>query len=71
VLILPSAKDEFVPAGVDPVKLVKRWKGFAVPPGRVSELSGPIPGANHRVDDPEAQRWLARQVLGFLRELEG
>ncbi|KAL2271593.1 hypothetical protein VTJ83DRAFT_964 [Remersonia thermophila] len=70
VLVVPSAKEEWVPASLDVPAMVKRWKSFARP-GIVSELSGMIPGANHRVDNDEGQEWLADRVARFLHEVEG
>ncbi|KAK0623323.1 hypothetical protein B0T14DRAFT_425853 [Immersiella caudata] len=68
VLMLPSGADEFVPESVDALGMVERWKGFCRP-SVVSELSGLIPGANHRVDDATAKEWLADRVAQFLGEL--
>ncbi|KAK3331962.1 hypothetical protein B0T19DRAFT_414328 [Cercophora scortea] len=68
VLIVPSAEDEFVPGTIDVAALVKRWESFCLP-GMASELSGLIPGANHRVDDARAQEWLAERVVRFLAGL--
>ncbi|KAK3357359.1 hypothetical protein B0T25DRAFT_155665 [Lasiosphaeria hispida] len=68
VLIVPSGKDEYVPAPIDVGKLVDRWKSFCKP-GIASDLSGLIPGANHRVDDGSAQEWLAGRVAGFLASI--
>jgi len=70
VLIVPSEKDEHVPAGVDFEKLIARWKSFCRP-GVASEFSGLIPTANHTVDQAEGQQWLADRVVKFLRSLEG
>ncbi|KAK4157145.1 hypothetical protein C8A00DRAFT_40507 [Chaetomidium leptoderma] len=70
VLILPSEKDEWVPAGFDVMGLVERWKSFCKP-GIASELSGLIPDANHRVDNDAGQQWLADRVARFLAEIEG
>ncbi|KAK0646509.1 hypothetical protein B0T16DRAFT_458422 [Cercophora newfieldiana] len=69
VLILPSGADEFVPAAVDVPGMVEKWKGFCRP-GMASDLSGLIPGANHRADDAQAQEWLADRVARFLEGLE-
>ncbi|KAH6849775.1 hypothetical protein B0I37DRAFT_413225 [Chaetomium sp. MPI-CAGE-AT-0009] len=69
VLIVPSEKDEFVPASIDVMGLVERWKSFCKP-GIASDLSGLIPGANHRVDNDDGQEWLADRVARFLAELE-
>ncbi len=69
VLIVASGDDEYAPAEVDVAGLVDRWKTFCKP-GIASELSRLIPGANHRVDEPEAQRWLADHVVDFLAELK-
>lgn len=68
VLIVPSGEEEYVPKSVDVDGLVSRWKSFC-PPGIASELSGLIPGANHRVDNAEGQAWLAERVSGFLAGL--
>lgn len=48
--------------------MVERWKKFC-PEGIASELSGLIPGANHRVEGGEeegGERWLADRVVRFL-----
>ncbi|KAH6636500.1 hypothetical protein F5144DRAFT_488387 [Chaetomium tenue] len=68
VLIVPSEKDEWVPAEIDVMGLVKKWKSFCKP-GIASELSGLIPGANHRVDNDAGQEWLADRVARFLAGL--
>jgi hypothetical protein len=68
VLIVPSGKDEHVPGHIDVAGLVRKWIS-ACPPGIASELSGLIPGANHRVEQAGAQHWLAGRVVGFLREV--
>lgn len=69
VLIVPSAEDEWVPKSIDVAGLIKYWGQFCRP-GVYSELSGLIPGANHRVDNDEGRRWLADRVLRFLREVD-
>lgn len=69
MLILPSEKDEWVPERIDVMGMVNRWKSFCKP-GIASELSGLIPGANHRVEDPAGQEWLADRVTRFLAGLE-
>ncbi|RYP79230.1 hypothetical protein DL771_000208 [Monosporascus sp. 5C6A] len=61
ILILHSGQDEFVPKSVDKDALVKHWTTYCRP-GIASELSGTIPGANHRVEEPDAQQWLAETV---------
>ena len=68
VLIVPSEKDEWVPAGTDVMGLVRKWMGFCKP-GIASELSGLIPGANHRVENEAGQQWLADRVARFLAEI--
>lgn len=68
VLIVPSGDEEYVPALIDVRGLVHRWKTFCKP-GIASDLSGLIPGANHRVDNEEGQAWLAERVSGFLAGL--
>ena len=65
---MPSEKDEWVPAEIDVMGLVKKWKSFCRP-GIASELSGLIPGANHRVDNDAGQEWLADRVVRFLAGL--
>lgn len=69
MLILPSGEDEWVPPEVDVQGLVSRWKS-SCKPGIASELSGLIPGANHRVDNDAGQQWLADRVARFLAEME-
>ncbi len=70
VLILPSEKDEWVPEHVDVTGMMSRWKSFCKP-GIASELSGLIPGANHRVDNEDGQEWLADRIARFLAEIGG
>ncbi|KAL2135286.1 hypothetical protein VTI74DRAFT_9166 [Chaetomium olivicolor] len=69
VLIVPSEKDEWVPGWRDVPELVDKWKSFCRP-GIASELSGLIPGANHRVENTDGQEWLADRVARFLAEIE-
>ncbi|KAI0408711.1 hypothetical protein F4802DRAFT_548747 [Xylaria palmicola] len=69
VLILHSGNDEFVPPSVDKEALVDRWRELCKP-GIASELSGTIPGADHRVEDPEAEAWLCNAVVKFLKSIE-
>ncbi|OAA67997.1 DUF1749 domain containing protein [Niveomyces insectorum RCEF 264] len=69
VLVLPSEQDEHVPASIDVVKNMARWKTFCAP-GVLSNLSGLIPGASHSVEQPEAQLWMADRVIAFLASLE-
>ncbi|KXJ97445.1 hypothetical protein Micbo1qcDRAFT_7879 [Microdochium bolleyi] len=66
VLILHSAEDEFVPKSLDKEGLVKRWTTHCRP-GLASELSGTIPGANHRVASAEAEQWFVKAVATFLQ----
>lgn len=66
-LMLHSSNDEAVAKTVDKTALIEKWQGIAKE-GVISDLSGEIPGANHRVEDGEAQRWLAERVERFLRE---
>ncbi|KAH8909549.1 DUF1749-domain-containing protein [Coniochaeta sp. PMI_546] len=68
ILIVPSGKDEHVPDHIDVAGLVRKWIS-ACRPGIASELSGLIPGANHRVEQAGAQQWLAERVVGFLKEV--
>jgi hypothetical protein len=68
MLILHSGQDEYVPASVDKDALVKRWTALCQP-GIASALSGTIPGANHRVEEPDAEAWLAQRVMDFLGDL--
>ncbi|KAI8634628.1 dolichol-phosphate mannosyltransferase [Xylariaceae sp. FL1651] len=69
LLILHSGNDEFVPNSTDKQGLINRWKGLCKP-GVASELSGTIPGAGHRVEEPEAEEWLGNTVVDFLRNLK-
>ncbi|KAH6624815.1 hypothetical protein B0J18DRAFT_429397 [Chaetomium sp. MPI-SDFR-AT-0129] len=69
VLIVPSEKDEWVSREIDVMGQVTKWKGFCKP-GIASDLSGLIPGANHRVDNTEGQEWLSDRVARFLADLE-
>ena len=67
-LILHSAQDEFVPASLDKNALVKHWTTLCRP-GIASELSGTIPGGGHRVEEPDAETWLASTVVKFLQNV--
>ncbi|KAJ4304345.1 hypothetical protein N0V88_001958 [Collariella sp. IMI 366227] len=69
VLIMPSEKDEWVSPRLDVLDLVEKWVSFCKP-GIASELSGLIPGANHRVDNEDGQSWLADCVARFLADIE-
>lgn len=69
MLIVPSGKDEWVSGEIDVMGQVTKWKSFCKP-GIASDLSGLIPGANHRVDNAEGQEWLADRVARFLAGLE-
>ncbi|KAK7742136.1 hypothetical protein SLS53_004722 [Cytospora paraplurivora] len=66
ILVVPSAKDQFVPPTVDFEKLLAKWKSFGQ---AISDLSGLIPEANHTVDPPSSREWLADRVVRFLRGL--
>ncbi|KAI0128478.1 hypothetical protein BJ170DRAFT_682269 [Xylariales sp. AK1849] len=65
LLILQSGRDEYVPSSVDKDALVKMWKAMCRP-GIASDLSGCIPGANHRVRQPDSEKWLVETVIKFL-----
>ncbi|KAF4990659.1 hypothetical protein FGRMN_8331 [Fusarium graminum] len=65
VLVLHSAEDEYVPKRIDQAASNQKYK--ALNPV-VSHLSDLIPGASHTVDQPEAQEWLSKQVIAFLRD---
>ncbi|ORY69982.1 dolichol-phosphate mannosyltransferase [Pseudomassariella vexata] len=69
LLILQSGEDEYVPASVDKAALVQHWKSLCKP-GIASDLSGPIPGANHRVEEPESEAWLTDTVIKFLKSIQ-
>ncbi|KAL7626396.1 hypothetical protein AAE478_003168 [Parahypoxylon ruwenzoriense] len=69
ILILYSGNDEFVPSSVDKDALVKHWRTLCRP-GIASELSGTIPGAGHRVEEPEAEEWLVNTVVKFLQSIK-
>ncbi|KAI1376787.1 DUF1749-domain-containing protein [Hypoxylon crocopeplum] len=69
ILILQSGSDEFVSSSVDKNVLVKHWRTLCQP-GIASELSGAIPGAGHRVEEPEAEEWLANTVVKFLQSVK-
>lgn len=69
MLIVPSEEDEWVPKTTDASRLLKCWEGHCRP-GVYSELSGLIPGANHRVDNDEGRKWLSERVLRFLGEVK-
>ncbi|KAI1485282.1 hypothetical protein F5X96DRAFT_660653 [Biscogniauxia mediterranea] len=65
IMILHSGDDEYVPKSVDKEGLIQHWRTLCQP-GIASELSGTIPGACHRVEEPEAEAWLATRVVNFL-----
>jgi pimeloyl-ACP methyl ester carboxylesterase len=68
VLFLPAEEDEMVPPSVDREALLRRWMSFCK--GELaSDLSGFVPGADHVVSKPEAQKWIAKRVRGFLERL--
>lgn len=69
LLILQSGSDEYMPAKVDVDGLIRNWMSLCRP-GIASNLSGRIPGANHRVEQPDAERWLVETVVEFLKSLE-
>jgi pimeloyl-ACP methyl ester carboxylesterase len=69
LLILHSGNDEFIPGSVDKEGLVKHWRELCEP-GIASELSGIIPGAGHRVEEPEAEKWLCDTVTKFLQSIK-
>ncbi|KAI1808028.1 DUF1749-domain-containing protein [Daldinia bambusicola] len=69
ILILHSGNDEFVPSSIDKDALVKRWRALCRP-GIASELSGTIPGAGHRVEEPESEKWLVNTVVEFLQTIK-
>ncbi|KAI8964116.1 DUF1749-domain-containing protein [Daldinia sp. FL1419] len=69
ILILHSGNDEFVPSSIDKDALVKHWRSLCRP-DIASELSGIIPGAGHRVEEPEAEAWLVDTVVKFLRGIK-
>ncbi|KAI5928754.1 hypothetical protein F4810DRAFT_645181 [Camillea tinctor] len=66
IMVLHSGNDEYVPKSVDKESLIQRWRTLCQP-GIASELSGVIPGACHRVEEPEAEAWLAARVVKFLQ----
>ncbi|KAK4237132.1 hypothetical protein C8A03DRAFT_16300 [Achaetomium macrosporum] len=68
VLFLPAGEDEMVPPTVDRQGLLRRWMLFCKD-GVASDLSGFVPGADHVVSKPEAQRWVAERVREFLERL--
>ncbi|KAI1432333.1 hypothetical protein GGR50DRAFT_613471 [Xylaria sp. CBS 124048] len=69
LLILHSANDEFVPKSVDKEGLVRHWRKLCKP-GIVSKLSGTIPEANHRVEEPMAEAWLCNTVIEFVQTIK-
>jgi hypothetical protein len=66
-LVLVAGQDEMVPGWVDKEELLGRWVDKAR--GRVSELSGINPGADHEMKSEEAMEWMVERVVGFLAEL--
>ncbi|KAI1417732.1 DUF1749-domain-containing protein [Hypoxylon sp. FL1857] len=69
ILILHSGNDEHVPSSVDKDALVQHWRSLCRP-GIASELSGTIPGAGHRVEEPQAEAVLVNTVIKFLRGIK-
>lgn len=69
VLVLPSEKDECVPPYIRQDRKLRSWRE-ACPEGKFSDLSGLVPGANHSVEQPEAQQWLTDRVCRFLQGLD-
>ncbi|KXX74294.1 hypothetical protein MMYC01_208559 [Madurella mycetomatis] len=68
VLITPAENDALVPPTVDKAELLGRWVS-SCRPGIASNLSGIIPGADHSVSQPEAQKLLAERVRSFLQTI--
>ncbi|KAI1085819.1 DUF1749-domain-containing protein [Whalleya microplaca] len=68
LLILHSGSDEYVPTSIDKQALIQHWKTLCHP-GIASDLSGTIPGAGHRVEEPEAEEWLVNTVTKFLQSI--
>lgn len=66
VLVLLSEEDEYVPAHVNQLALLKKYQRCNA---YVSELSGYIPDANHAVVLPDSQKWLAKTVVKFLQDV--
>lgn len=66
-LVLHSEKDQYVPEGVNQTALNKKYQAAN---RHISPLSCVVPGANHAVEEPEAQKFLSKRVVEFLRELE-
>ncbi|CCT71243.1 uncharacterized protein FFUJ_08703 [Fusarium fujikuroi IMI 58289] len=64
VLVLHSGEDEFVPGRIDQAASNNRYKTLNPV---VSRLSGLIPGASHTVDQPQAQEWLSKTVIEWLK----
>ncbi|KAI0424050.1 hypothetical protein F5Y09DRAFT_325504 [Xylaria sp. FL1042] len=69
LLILHSGNDEYVPKFVNKEELVSHWRELCKQ-GIASELSGTIPGATHRVEEPEAEEWLCGTVSKFLQSIK-
>ncbi|KAI1180381.1 dolichol-phosphate mannosyltransferase [Nemania sp. FL0916] len=69
LLILHSGDDEFVPKTVDKENLIAHWRQLCNP-GIASEFSGTIPGAGHRVEEPDAEDWLCDTVIKFLQTIK-
>ncbi|KAI0976173.1 hypothetical protein F4678DRAFT_216172 [Xylaria arbuscula] len=69
LLILHSGSDEFVPEFVNKEALISHWRELCQP-GIASELSGIIPGATHKVEEPEAEKWLSVTVSKFLQSIK-
>lgn len=59
-----------MPGSVDKDELVKHWTSLCQP-GIASELSGTIPGAGHRVEEPDAEQWLVGTAVQFLQAIDG
>jgi hypothetical protein len=68
LLVLQSGSDEFMPSTIDKKALIEGWKAMCRP-GIASDLSDCIPGANHRVEQPEAEAWLKETVSKFIQSI--
>ncbi|KAI4596627.1 hypothetical protein KJ359_005383 [Pestalotiopsis sp. 9143b] len=69
LLILFSGQDEYMPPSFDKDGLIQKWKTYCRP-GIASDLSGCIPGADHRVETADSEKWLVETVVKFLDGLQ-
>lgn len=58
-----------MPPSFDKDGQIQKWKTYCRP-GIASDLSGCIPGADHRVETADSEKWLVETVVKFLGGLK-